>query len=433
MFGVLKDTWALMLGMLLLMLGNGLQGTLLGVRGSIEEIDPSTMGYVMSAYFIGFLGGSKLAPVLLRKVGHVRVFAALASLVSAAFILFAAVVDPIAWLLLRLVVGFCFSGIYVVAESWLNHSTCNETRGQALSLYLIIQMSGIVLGQLLLNVADPAGYNLFVLITVLVSLSFAPILLSTSKAPVHETATPLPISQLIKTSPLASFGTLLLGGIFAVLFGMAPIYAIERGLSFAQVSYFITAIYFGGLICQYPIGYLSDRLDRRYLIIAVTAVGAMTAVLALFSGDSYVFLIVIALVIGGTTNPLYSLLLAYANDYLDADQMPAASGGLLFINGCGAMSGPVIVGYVMERFGIHWFFITIATLLSLICLYGIYRITQRTYDIAPEDAAPHVAVTSRITPMGTEFAIEAAEEAMADEAETREATDADTRETRLDP
>ena len=117
MFGVLKDTWALMLGMLLLMLGNGLQGTLLGVRGSIEEIDPSTMGYVMSAYFIGFLGGSKLAPVLLRKVGHVRVFAALASLVSAAFILFAAVVDPIAWLLLRLVVGFCFSGIYVVAES----------------------------------------------------------------------------------------------------------------------------------------------------------------------------------------------------------------------------------------------------------------------------------------------------------------------------
>ena len=159
----------------------------------------------------------------------------------------------------------------------------------------------------------------------------------------------------------------------------------------------------------------------------------MTAVLALFSGDSYVFLIVIALVIGGTTNPLYSLLLAYANDYLDADQMPAASGGLLFINGCGAMSGPVIVGYLMERFGVHWFFITIATLLSLICLYGIYRITQRAYDIAPEDAAPHVAVTSRITPMGTEIAIEAAEEAMADEAETREATDADTRETRLDP
>ena len=157
MFGVLKNTWPLMLGMRLLMLGNGLQGTLLGVRGSIENIDPSTMGYVMSAYFIGFLGGSRVTPVLLRRVGHVRVFAALASLVSAAFILYAAIVHPVAWLLLRLIVGFCFSGIYVVAESWLNHSSGNDTRGQALSLYIMVQMAGIVLGQLLLNVADPAG------------------------------------------------------------------------------------------------------------------------------------------------------------------------------------------------------------------------------------------------------------------------------------
>jgi len=415
MFGVFKNTWALMLGMLLLMLGNGLQGTLLGVRGSIENIDPSTMGYVMSAYFVGFLGGSRVAPWLLRRVGHVRVFAALASLVSAAFILFAAVVDPIAWLLLRLVVGFCFSGIYVVAESWLNHSTSNDTRGQALSLYLIVQMAGIVLGQLLLNVADPAGYNLFVLITVLVSLSFAPILLSTSRAPVHETATPMSIKELIKASPLACFGNLLLGGTFAVLFGMAPVYATERGLTIAQVSYFITAIYFGGLIFQYPIGYLSDRFDRRYLIIGVTAVCAITAVWALFAGSSYVLLLIIAFIIGGMSNPLYSLLLAYANDYLETDQMPAASGGFLFINGFGAMSGPVVVGYVMQRFGIHWFFITIAVLMSMICFYGIYRITQRTYDIAPEDAAPHVVVTNRITPMGTEIALEAADDAQSDE------------------
>lgn len=415
MVSVFKDTWALMLGMLLLMLGNGLQGTLLGVRGSIENIDPSTMGYVMSAYFIGFLGGSKIAPVLLRRVGHVRVFAALASLASAAFILYAAVVHPIAWLLLRLIVGFCFSGIYVVAESWLNNATSNETRGQALSLYLMVQMSGIVLGQLLLNLADPAGYNLFVLITVLVSLSFAPILLSTSRAPVHETATPMSIRELIKASPLASFGSLLLGGIFAVLFGMASVYATERGLSIAQVSYFITAIYFGGLLFQYPIGYLSDRYDRRYLIIAVTAIGALAAVFALFSGDSFVSLLVVALIIGGTSNPLYSLLLAYANDYLEVDQMAAASGGLLFINGCGAMTGPVVVGYVMERFGIHWFFITIATLMSMICFYGIYRMTQRTYDIAPEDAAPHVAVTNRITPMGAEIALDAADDSQAED------------------
>ena len=409
-----------MLGMLLLMLGNGLQGTLLGVRGSLENIDPSTMGYVMSAYFVGFLGGSKIAPWLLRRVGHVRVFAALGSLVSAAFILYAAVVHPIAWLFLRLIVGFCFSGIYVVAESWLNDSTSNETRGQALSLYLMVQMSGIVLGQLLLNVADPGGYELFVLITVLVSLSFAPILLSTSPAPIYETAKAMSIKELVVASPLACFGTLLLGGVFATLFGMAPVYATERGLTIAQVSYFITAIYLGGLLFQYPIGLLSDRFDRRFLIIAVTGIGAVISLLALTIGNSFYTLLLIAALIGGTTNPLYSLLLAYANDYLETDKMPAASGGLLFINGCGAMSGPVLVGYVMEKFGIHWFFITIAVLMAMICIYGIYRITQRVYDVAPEDAAPYVVVTNRITPMGTEIAIEAADEAQSQEAQSQE-------------
>ena len=201
---------------------------------------------------------------------------------------------------------------------------------------------------------------------------------------------------------------------------MAPVYATERGLTIAQVSYFITAIYLGGLLFQYPIGLLSDRFDRRFLIIAVTGIGAVISLLALTIGNSFYTLLLIAALIGGTTNPLYSLLLAYANDYLETDKMPAASGGLLFINGCGAMSGPVLVGYVMEKFGIHWFFITIAVLMAMICIYGIYRITQRVYDVAPEDAAPYVVVTNRITPMGTEIAIEAADEAQSQEAQSQE-------------
>jgi MFS family permease len=411
MIGVLKNTWALMLGILLLMLGNGLQGTLLGVRGALENIDSSTMGYVMSAYFIGFLGGSQITPYLLRRVGHVRVFAALGSLVSAAFILYAAIVHPAAWLLLRLMVGFCFSGIYVVTESWLNDSATNETRGQSLSLYLIVQMLGMVLGQLLLNVADPNGYDLFVLITVLVSVSFAPILLSSSPAPRFETARAMSIKELIKVSPLACFGTLLLGGVFATLYGMSPVYATEIGLSIANVSIFVTAIYLGGMLLQYPIGWLSDRYDRRYLIIAVTGMGALTATSGIFIGNHIISLFVVAFLIGGMSNPIYSLLLAYTNDYLDSDLMPAASGGLLFINGCGAMTGPIVVGYAMQKFGNHWFFITIAILMATICAYGIYRLTQRKYNIAPEDLAPHVTVTTRITAVGAEVAIEAADDA----------------------
>ncbi len=417
MISVLKNSWALMLGMLLLMLGNGLQGTLLGVRGSIEGIDQSTLGFVMSAYFIGFLGGSRIAPELLRRVGHVRVFAALGSLVSAAFILYAAVVDPIAWFFLRLLVGFCFSGIYVVAESWINESSSNENRGQTLSLYLMVQMAGIILGQLLLNVADPAGYGLFVLITVLVSVSFAPILLSSSRTPVYTTSTPMSIRELIKASPLACVGTLLLGGVFSTLFGMAPIYATEAGMSIAEVSYFITAIYAGGMLCQYPIGYLSDKMDRRLLIIGSAAAGAIASMLALWIETDITSLIIIAFIIGGASNPMYSLLVAYAMDYMETDQMPAASGGLLFINGFGAMGGPIVVGYAMANFGIDWFFITLALLLATICLYGFYRVTQRTYEVSEEDSAPYLPISSRMTAAGAEFAIEAAEEEMSDDAD----------------
>ena len=421
MIAVLKQSWALLLGMLLLMLGNGLQGTLLGVRGSLEKIDAGTMGYIMSAYFVGFLLGSRAAPWMLQRVGHVRVFAALGSFVSAAFILYGAVVDPLAWTLLRLVVGFCFSGIYVVAESWLNHSSNNETRGQALSLYMIVQMSGMVLGQLLLNVADPAGYGLFVLITVLVSISFAPMLLSSSPAPRHQSARAMPLATLIRTSPLASVGMLLLGGVFSALYAMASVYATERGLSVANTSLFITAIFLGGVVFQVPIGWLSDRVDRRVLIIGTTGVGALGGVLAVIAGASFPILLGCAFLLGGIASPLYSLLVAYANDYLEVEQMAAASGGLLFINGCGAMTGPILVGWAMSNYGVEWFFLSMVILLSMICLYGLYRMTQRAHIVADEPA-PYLPISSRTGIVATEMALVAADEAQLEAMEDEEET-----------
>lgn len=396
--------------MLLLMIGNGLQGTLLGVRGSLEEIDVATMGYIMSAYFVGFLVGSRMAPWMLQRVGHVRVFAALGSFASAAFILYGAAVDPLSWTVLRLIVGFCFSGIYVVAESWLNHSSNNETRGQALSLYIIVQMAGMVLGQLLLNVADPAGYGLFVLISVLVSISVAPMLLSSSTAPHHQSARAMPLASLIRTSPLASIGMLLLGGVFAALYAMASVYATERGLSVANTSVFITAIFLGGMLFQYPIGWMSDRIDRRLLIIGTTALGAVCSLLAALFGKNFAVLIATVLVIGGCAGPLYSLLVAYANDYLETEQMAAASGGLLFINGFGAMTGPIIVGWAMSTFGIEWFFLAIMLQLSAIGLYGLYRMTQRPHTVLDEPA-PYLTISSRTGIIATEMAIEVADEA----------------------
>ncbi|MEL6127658.1 MAG: MFS transporter, partial [Pseudomonadota bacterium] len=340
MLTVLNNSWALLLGMLLLMIGNGLQGTLLGVRGALEGFDTNTMSWIMAAYFVGFLGGSRITPRLIRRVGHVRVFAALGSLVSAAFILYAAVADPIAWAVMRLLVGFCFSGLYVVAESWLNDSATNETRGQALSAYVIMQMLGIVTAQALVNFGDPAGYVLFVAMSVLVSISFAPILLSVSPAPVFQTTKPMGLKELFSTSPLGFVGTFFLGAIFSALFGMAPVYGTEKGLSVPEISVFVALIYLGGLVAQFPIGWLSDRMDRRRLIFGVTAGGAVLTAGAMMLPSTFLVLGFTAVVIGAVSNPLYSLMLAYTNDFLDHDDMAAAAGQLMFVNGCGAIIGP---------------------------------------------------------------------------------------------
>ena len=315
MLFVVKNSWALLFGMFLLMLGNGLQGTLLGVRGSIEGMSPQTMSWVMTGYFVGFLFGSQLAPNMIRRVGHVRVFAALGSLVSACLILYAAWTNPYFWFLLRVIVGFCFSGIYVVAESWLNDSSSNETRGQTLSAYLIVQMMGIVLAQAVLNIADPSGYVLFIIISVVVSLSFAPILLSVSPAPQFQTSKRMTLSQLWSISPLGVVGQFFLGAIFAALFGMASVYGTERGLSVKDISLFVASIYFGGMILQYPIGWISDRMDRRVLIFIVCTIGTIFSFGAnLF--DNFIWLLIVAFIIGGVANPLYSLYIAYTNDYL---------------------------------------------------------------------------------------------------------------------
>ncbi len=384
MLAVLRNSWALLLGMFLIMLGNGMQGTALGLRGGIEAFSAPTMGFVMAGYFAGFLGGAQATPWLLRRVGHVRVFAAFGSLISAAFIIFAAVVDPIAWTIMRFVVGFCFSGVYVVAESWLNDSSTNETRGRTLSAYLMMQMLGIITAQALINVADPGGYDLFVIMSVAVSISFAPMLLSASPAPVFSTTRRMSLAQLFRTSPLGCVGTFLLGAVFAAQFGMGPVFGTSIGLSTAEISVFIGAIYLGGLVLQYPIGYASDRMDRRKLIAIVTLVGTGGCLVALVFGGSFYALVLTAFLIGGTSNPLYSLIIAHTNDFLANEDMASASGGLIVLNGVGAAGTPIFVGYLMQEFGSAAFLVFIAVMMGLIAAYAMYRMTVRPARSAEE-------------------------------------------------
>lgn len=423
MIRVLIGAWALLLGMLLLQVGNGMQSTILGIRGQMEGFSTFHMSLVMAGYFAGFLFGSRMAPELIRRVGHVRVFAALASLISAVMILYPVMTDPVSWGLGRVVIGFCFSGVYVTAESWLNNTADNNSRGKALSLYMIMQMGGMVIAQGLVPIADPGGFVLFIIPSVLVSLSFAPILLSISPTPAFDTTKPLTLRQLLAASPLGCIGMFMLGGLCSSQIGMGPVFGAEAGLSVGQISMFISGFYIGALLLQYPIGWMSDRMDRRVLICVVAAIcgaGAvlgLTVVLGLDLNSNFAILVVATVVIGGTSNPLYSLLIAYTNDFLDQDDMAAAAGGLIFIYGLGAVGGPVIAGWIMEFVGPQGFFLQIGIIAFALAGYAIYRMSRRPRS-GDYETQSYTTISPSASPAAVGFAQEYDIEVAQDEAQS---------------
>ncbi|MBL4813162.1 MAG: MFS transporter [Rhodobacteraceae bacterium] len=404
---VLSNSWALFLGMFMLMIGNGLQGTLLGLRGAHENFSTFEMSIVMSAYFVGFLFASSMAPEMIRRVGHVRVFAALGSTISAVLILYPIMVTPWAWAIGRIIMGFCFCGVYITAESWLNDAATNETRGTSLSLYMIVQMGGIVVAQMILLTGDIAGYVLFIIPSVLVSLAFAPILLSVSRVPSFGETKRMKLRDVAAASPLASVGMFFLGGVFSAQFGMAAVYGARAGMSVPQISAMVSMIYIAALLLQYPIGWLSDRMDRRILIVALSGIGALGAALSFLVPDTYWLILVSAALVGGMSNPLYALLIAYANDYLEREDMAAASGGLLFINGVGAIIGPLLIGLMMDWYGPGGYWGIIAAMLAALAVYGGWRMTQRTRDASViADPVSYAPVSASSTPIAAEWAQE---------------------------
>jgi MFS family permease len=283
MFQVLSGVWALLIGIVLIMLGNGMHFTLIGLRGGIEGFSAVELAVVTSGYFMGFLSGARLTPVMIRHVGHVRVFAALGSFMSAGLISFPLVADPWAWTVLRVLVGFCMSGVYVTAESWLNNAATNETRGKVLSAYMIAQTLGIIGAQGLLSLGDAGTSVLFICASILVSVSFAPILLSATPVPAAETARPMSLRGLFLNSPLGTVGIFLLGNVYATQSGMGAVFGSQIGLSATQIALFVAMLFAGALVLQYPIGWLSDRMDRRKLIFGAASLGAASCGLGWFT------------------------------------------------------------------------------------------------------------------------------------------------------
>lgn len=384
---VFLANWALLVGIFLLLVGNGLQASLLGLRGPVAGFSTLEVSAVMSAYFAGFLVSASVTPRLIRRVGHVRVFAALGSLISAVLILFPALPHPVAWALLRALIGFCFCGVYITAESWLNSATTSANRGSALSAYMVVQMGGIVAAQALLTLDDPSGFILFIIPSVLVSISFAPILLSVTPAPTFESTKNMSLGQLYRASPLGLVAMFLMGGFFSAQFGMAALYASELGLSGGRLSTFLASFYVGAFAMQMPIGWLSDRMDRRKLILATSALGAGAAALGFASGGAYEILLLAGFATGGLANPLYPLIIAYVNDAVDSESMAAASGGLLFVNGIGAVLGPFALGGLMRAIGPEGFWIFCAALLMAVAGYAAFRMAQRPPQVTGDSVA----------------------------------------------
>ncbi|MEL7026309.1 MAG: MFS transporter [Pseudomonadota bacterium] len=416
MIRVIYSSWALFLGLFLLMIGNGMQGTLLGLRGAIEGFTAIEMSYVMSGYFLGFLGGSRLTPYLIRRVGHIRVFAALASFVSAILILYPTIADVWAWGLLRVLFGLCFSGLYVTVESWLNDAATNETRGQSLSVYSVTVMAGVVASQYLVLLGDPSGFVLFILPSVLVSLAVAPVLLSVTPTPAFETTKPMSVQEAFRKSPLSAVGAFCIGGVFAAQFGMAAVYGTEAGLSAAEIAIFVSAFYLGGLLLQFPAGWISDRMDRRVLISALAFGGGMAALLASLFPIGFNALLVVSFFFGGLSNPLYPLIIAYMNDYLALEDMAAGSGALVFLTGLGAVAGPLVAGYMMTAYGPAMFWAFLAGIMLLLSAYGLWRMRQRPVDTTAEDNVTYAPVS----PVATAVAIEVAQEVYVDNVDTTE-------------
>ena len=368
---------ALLVGIALLMVGNGLQGSLLGIRTEAEGFSLVAAGVVMTCYFAGFLVGSRTAEILLAQVGHIRVFAALASSASAAVLLHAVFVSPLTWGLMRFVTGMCMAGLFVVAESWLNDMATNATRGRLLSMYMVATMGGLTIGQFLLEVADPAGFELFVLSSVLVSASLIPVTLSASSSPPTAVPEPLSTRDLFREVPTGVISTFWVGMSAGVLVGLSAVYAVAADVPGERLSVFLAAPLAGSFVTQWPIGWVSDRISRLTVMwwVAAAACG-LSALLTVAPAGSWV---AIGLIfgLGGTLFPLYSLTLAFTADWLPQAQLTAASASLVRVNGVGAIFGPVIAALLIAVWGPEMFFWVMVVTHGIIVATIAWRVVFR--------------------------------------------------------
>ncbi len=399
MRSLLWSVAALIVSFSALLAGNSLQFVVLGLRGGIEGFGVQTMGWVTTAYFAGFAAGSILCPRIVASAGHIRTFAALASIVSGVALGHALLPAPIPWIMMRLVTGFCFAGLFLVVESWLNARAGNEQRGRLLAVYGIAAFGGYATGPLLVWLAPPDGFELFVIASITVSFALVPVTLTRASAPIlseNSSGERLGLLRLFRDTPLGIVGVALVGSAQATFMGLAPSFGDALGLDARTTSLFITGTLAAGLTLQYPIGWLSDRLDRRLVIAGLSVLGATgfaaSAILLQPGQTPPATLALLALISGAGILPMYAVVLAYTNDRMPRDSLVAAAAALILAYSLGSIAAPPLASLTMQQLGPAGMYVFLAGIMALLGGFAGFRMLVSAAPAAIEEA--QVATTA---------------------------------------
>jgi MFS family permease len=374
----LRPLIPLLIAAAILLAGNGVQGTLIAIRGAEEGFSTGLIGFMGTAYFGGFLLGCVLITRLLNAVGHIRTFAALAALAASGTTLLVVIVDGTAWIILRFLMGLCFAGLFTTIESWLNSGVSNEMRGRVLSVYRIIDIVAVTGAQFMLPVFGAQGFTVFAVMAVMITISLVPVSLGDRSNPTPPEDFHFDMKGIWLLSPLACIGCVAIGATNSAFRLIGPLYAQDIGLSIGSVATFMSAGIIGGAVLQYPLGHWSDTYDRRIVLILASA-GAVFAgaYLAFFAGLSPSANYVGIFLFGAFALPLYSLSVAHANDHAQPSQYVMVSAGLMFCFSLGAMAGPFISSFVVELYGPSALFTYTSVVHGLLILATLWRMSAR--------------------------------------------------------
>jgi MFS family permease len=373
MLASLVPILSLMLSTLLMMVAFGLQSYVVPVRAVAEGWSTQTISMIATGYTIGFTLSCIVTPKFVLLVGHVRVFVALITMLAIAILLCALVVDWPAWMLFRAISGFAISGSYLIIESWLNEKVTNENRGSVFSIYLITTMVGTIGGQYLVPLGDPSNTTLFILCGIIFSVALLPTALTSSPLPAAPTQVRFNVPTLYRRSPVAVVGAFLAGALSGAWLNLGGVFTQRSGLTTAEGATLLASVLIGSSLSQ-----ASDRMDRRLVMVACGAAGTVSClVMALVTGGPPVLLYIVAACVGSVIFPIYALNVAHANDRAQPDEYVEVSSGMMIVYGVGTISGPIMVGPIMDRFGPGSLFAVLAVYFLLYGAYAAWRISRR--------------------------------------------------------